>query len=90
MSGCFHRARFMRDHRFSPRHMSAYLDGELGPSKQRRMERHTGECRECRRLLAGLQQLLGALSRLPPPAGGADAAQIVASVRVRLRQPPAF
>jgi anti-sigma factor RsiW len=89
MSEFFDRARFTLDHRWAPDHMSTYLDGELGPSQRRRMERHARECPECRRLLAGLRRMLGALRRLPPPAGGADAVQIAASVRARLRDPPA-
>jgi len=90
MSEFFYRARFRRDHRWAPVHMSAYLDGELGRSRRTRMERHTEECAECRRLLGGLQRMLGALRRLPPPEGGADAVQLTASVRRRLREPPAL
>jgi anti-sigma factor RsiW len=66
--------------------MSAYLDGELPSSRRARMERHTKECRECHRLLASLRRMLGALHRVPPPAG-ADAAQVAASVRLRLQEP---
>jgi anti-sigma factor RsiW len=69
--------------------MSAYLDGELASSRRTRMERHVKVCPECRRLLASLRRMLGALHGLPPPAGGADALQIAASVRLRLREPPA-
>ena len=38
------------------------------------MERHIGECDECRRLLAGLRRMLDALHRLPAPRATADAA----------------
>jgi anti-sigma factor RsiW len=69
--------------------MSDYLDGELGSSRRTRMERHVAECPECRRLLAGLRRTLDALHRLPAPAGGTDALALAASVRLRLRQPPA-
>jgi anti-sigma factor RsiW len=69
--------------------MSAYLDGELAPGRRTRMERHTGECPDCRGLLASLRRMLAALYRLPPPGAGADALQIAASVRLRLREPPA-
>jgi len=68
--------------------MSAYLDGELGVSQRGRMERHAGECPECRRLLGGLRELLAALGRLPSPAGGTDPIQFAASVRLRLQEPP--
>ena len=52
------------------------------------MERHLGECQDCRRLLAGLRALVDGLRRLPAPVGGAYAVQIAASVRVRLNEPP--
>ncbi len=83
------RARFGRDHQWAPKHMSDYLDGELAAGRRGRMERHLGECQDCRRLLAGLRALVDGLRRLPAPVGGADAVQIAASVRVRLNEPPA-
>jgi anti-sigma factor RsiW len=83
------RARFDRDHRWAPGQMSDYLDGELASSPRARMERHGQVCPECRRLLAGLRRMLAALHRLPPPADGADALRIAASVRLRLGEPPA-
>jgi anti-sigma factor RsiW len=81
-------ARFARDHAWAPEHMSDYLDGELAPRGRGRFERHLDECRECRRLLAGLRAVVDGLHRLPAPGGGADAVQIAASVRVRLTKPP--
>ena len=51
--------------------MSDYLDGELAASGRARMERHLGECAECRRLLAGLRAVVDGLHRLPAPSGGA-------------------
>jgi anti-sigma factor RsiW len=68
--------------------MSDYLDAELTALRRRRLERHVGECQECRRVLTGLRALLGTLRRLPTPAGEADTARIVASVRSRLGEPP--
>ncbi len=67
--------------------MSDYLDQELARPGRARMERHLGECAECRRLLAGLRRTLEGLKRLsePPPAG-VDALQIAASVRARLSE----
>ena len=66
--------------------MSDYLDGELAASARARMDRHLAECDECRRLLAGLRRTLDLLHRLTAPGGGADAVQIAAAVRVRLRE----
>lgn len=87
MSDWRDRERFKRDHRWAPGHMSDYLDGELSPSKRRRMEHHLGECEQCRRLLAGLRRTVDALHRLVAPNRGADATTIVASVRARLTEP---
>ena len=69
--------------------MSAYLDGELASASRARIERHSHECLDCRRLLDGLAQMLGQLARLPSPSGGADSQYIVAAVRRRLQDPPA-
>jgi len=66
--------------------MSAYLDGGLAARPRTRMERHAGACPECRRLIATLRQMLSALHSLPPPAGGADADALAASVRLRLNR----
>ncbi len=87
MSNFAQRARFLRDHRWAPDRMSAYLDGELPPNGRTRMESHVGHCADCRRLLAGLRATLNALQRLPAPSG-ADALGIAAAVRVRMREPP--
>jgi anti-sigma factor RsiW len=69
--------------------MSDYLDEELAPRWQARMERHVGECVECRRLIAGLTLVVDALHRLPVPEPGRDAVGLAGSVRLRLAQPPA-
>jgi anti-sigma factor RsiW len=86
MSGLLDREGFRRDHRWAPRRMSDYLDDELALSGRARMERHLGECAECRRLLAGLRRTLDGLHRLATPSAGIDALQIAASVRARLRE----
>lgn len=88
MSKFSDRARFRRDHQWAPEHMSDYLDGELAASGRGRMERHLGECQDCRRLLAGLRAVVDGLRRLPVPGGGAGAIEIAASVRLRLNEPP--
>lgn len=68
--------------------MSAYLDGELAARPRRRMKRHVGACRECRRLIGGLTAVIDAMHRLPGAEDGARALQIVSSVRGRLSEPP--
>jgi anti-sigma factor RsiW len=87
MSKFIYRARFWRDHRWTPAHMSAYLDEELAPRGRGRFARHVSNCAECRRLLAGLRATLQALHRVSGPSAGADARQIASSVRVRLNDP---
>jgi len=82
------RLRFWRDHRWAPGRMSEYLDGELPASSRSRMERHVRECVECRRLVAGLSQVMDGLHRLPLPEGAGRAVQIAASVLSRLRKSP--
>lgn len=79
------RLRFATDHRWAPPRMSAFLDHDLTERQRARMERHVSECRRCRSLLTGLELVVAALSRLPPPTDG-DAPQIAASVRVRLSE----
>jgi anti-sigma factor RsiW len=88
MSSFLDRVRFRRDHRWAPDRMSDYLDGELVVGGLGRMDRHVGECAECRRLLAGLRRTLEALRGLPSPSGGPAAVQIAASVRARLSEAP--
>ncbi len=89
MASFFYRARFSWDHRRTPGRMSAYVDGELGSGRRLRLERHVRECEECRRILAGLRETLNALHRMPAPSGDSEPNQIVAAVRLRLREPPA-
>jgi anti-sigma factor RsiW len=78
--------------------MSAYVDGELATGAVGRIERHLGECHECRRLLADLRRMLAGLRRLSTGASrtfGADGAdrpegpRIAAAVLARLGEPPA-
>jgi anti-sigma factor RsiW len=88
MSSFLHRVRFRRDHRWTPAHMSDYLDDELAPSGRARLERHVGECAECGRVLAGLRAMLDRLHALPAAGGGVEAVQLATAVRARLGQPP--
>jgi len=69
--------------------MSAYLDAELGIRSAARIERHAGECPECRRLLDGLRRMLVVLQGLQPQADSVDALALAAAVRQRLDEPPA-
>jgi anti-sigma factor RsiW len=86
MASPLHRVRFGFDHRWAPPHMSDYLDGELSFRSRRRMESHVGECEECRRLLAGLREMLRALQGLAMPTP-VEAGEIAAAVRLRIQGP---
>jgi anti-sigma factor RsiW len=88
MGNLVYRARFVSDHRWTPARMSAYVDGELGSRRRLRLERHVEECEECRRMLAGLREMMEALHRLPAPSG-TEPSRLAAAVRLRLRGPPA-
>lgn len=88
MSKFSDRERFRRDHRWAPRRMSDYLDGELAGDDRDRMRLHLGECDACRRLLGSLRAIVAGLHRLPAPSGGVDAVQIAAAVRLRSNEPP--
>jgi anti-sigma factor RsiW len=89
MGNLFYRSRFVWEHRWTPGRMSAYVDGELRSRGRLRLERHVGECAECRRVLAGLRATLDALHRLPAPSGTGEPNRLAAAVRFRLREPPA-
>jgi anti-sigma factor RsiW len=67
--------------------MSAFVDGELQSAGRRRLERHVGECHECRLLLAGLRATLNGLHGLAAASGHIDAEQLAATVRLRLGEP---
>jgi anti-sigma factor RsiW len=85
MSGLRERFQFAVDHRWGPGRMSAYLDGDLGAGDRARMERHTGRCPQCRRILNGLRQtvaLLRAKSAVSEPAP----LHFVAAVRAQIRE----
>jgi anti-sigma factor RsiW len=66
--------------------MSDYLDGDLAAARRSRLERHIGECAECRRLLAGLRRTLDGLQRLAARSPAVNALQIAASVQARLTE----
>lgn len=64
MNGLGHHARAMRDHRFTRRHASEYVDGELPEAGRRRVERHTEICPGCRRLVETLKRTVTAVRAL--------------------------
>jgi anti-sigma factor RsiW len=58
------RLSFMRDHRFTQKRLSAYLDEELPAPAHARVHRHVGLCPECRRVLEALRRTVRGLRSL--------------------------
>ncbi len=86
MSRLFDRMRFRRDHRWTPRHMSAYLDAELPPQRRTRLERHLRDCPECRGVLQALRRMLGLLKRTAPASTTDETPDIASAVLARLHE----
>ena len=78
------RLRFARDHRWTPRHASEYLDGDLDSEGRMRVDRHTSECPECDALLKALRSMILVLGGMRGDAGQAMAAAVLAGVREEL------
>ncbi|MGH2713169.1 MAG: zf-HC2 domain-containing protein [Thermoleophilaceae bacterium] len=62
--GLARRMRDKRDHRWSERRMSDYIDGDLAPRQQRRLEAHARLCPDCGRLRRSLTVLVWELREL--------------------------
>jgi anti-sigma factor RsiW len=74
-----------RDHRWTQRRMSDYIDGDLSPRRQRRLEAHTRLCPDCgplRRTLTVLVWELRELGRRRP------ARSVAPGVIQRIRSEP--
>ncbi len=84
MTNPVQRMRFRRDHRWTPAHLSDYLDGDLVARSATRIRRHVRECPECRRALRSLERMLGLL-RTAPPVSDTERPDIASAVRRRLR-----
>jgi anti-sigma factor RsiW len=87
MKSLWHKLRFRLDHRWTPPHMSAYLDSELPGRARNRLERHTAQCPQCRSVLDDLRDMLTLLQGAPPPQPTAAVAGITSAVMRRLREP---
>jgi anti-sigma factor RsiW len=80
------RTRFRLDHRWTPNHLSGFIDGDLPPGGRSRLQRHVDNCPHCCRALVTLQRTVDRLHHLPPPDAG-EMPDIAAAVRRRLDEP---
>jgi len=76
--------RFHLDHRFTQRHVSELLDGELAEGDRGRVARHAALCPQCAHLIASLRATIAALASLP----AAQDATIAERVIERLHREP--
>ena len=72
--------RFHRDHRWTPEHLSEFLDGDLSSGGRSRLRRHVGNCPDCYRALVTLQRMLERMHHLPRP-DATETTDIAAAVR---------
>jgi hypothetical protein len=69
------------EHRWSQRHLSHYVEGDLSPRSRRRLERHARDCVDCGQGIRAMRALVYALGGLGGPAGVRAPATIFARVR---------
>ncbi len=79
--GIWRSFRDKRDHAWSGRHMSDYIDRDLSPADRERLKRHAEGCPECGPMLRMLVATVSALGRL----GGARRGSVAAATIERIR-----
>lgn len=84
LAGLRHGPRFLLDHRFTMRHASSFVSGELAAPAEHRVERHARLCPACREAIASLRRMLRALGTLRRADAPEDPA-IADAVMERLR-----
>ena len=57
------------DHRWSQRHLSHYVEGDLSHRARRRLDRHARDCADCGRGIRAMRALVYAVHGLGGPAG---------------------
>jgi anti-sigma factor RsiW len=78
------RLRFGREHAWTQRHMSEYLDGDLDQEARQRAEHHTRDCPDCEELLISLKTIVRALGGIGEERNSGVAASVLAAVHERL------
>ncbi len=69
------------DHQWSQQHLSHYVEGDLGASARRRLERHAEDCVDCGRGIRAMRALL----RLVPALAGSEPVRAPAGIFGRVR-----
>ena len=75
------------DHRWSQRHLSHYVEGDLNRRARRRLDRHARDCADCGRGLRALRALVYAVQGLDGLAGVRAPATIFDRVRLAAGPP---
>jgi Putative zinc-finger len=70
------------DHRFTVRHASEFIDGDLSPAASARIRRHASVCPMCAELLQTMRATISNLRRLASPN---DTPSVVPSILDALR-----
>lgn len=70
------------DHRFTQRHLSHYVEGDLSARARRRLERHAAECPDCSRGIRAMKALLRLIARIDRPQELEAPASVFDRVRV--------
>ncbi len=86
----------INQHKFTPEQLSAYLDGQLGETERQELERHLGQCPDCRTILEKLSQTDQSVQRaekVTAPAGyfdtfGSGVANRIAARKLRTAKAP--
>jgi anti-sigma factor RsiW len=73
---------YAQDHQWSQRHLSHYVDGDLGRRARRRLDRHARDCADCGRGLRAMRALVHAVRALDGLAGLHAPATIFDRVRL--------
>jgi len=82
-----HGPRFLLEHSFTRRRLSAYVDRDLDPRERDRVERHIDECRECAGVARSLERLLACLAFLGRHSRCRLAPGMCETLRIRLLHP---
>jgi anti-sigma factor RsiW len=79
---------YAKDHQWSQRHLSHYVEGDLSSRARRRLDRHARDCADCGRGLRAMRALVRAVHGLDALADARTPATIFDRVRSAGSTPP--